>query len=160
MSVTTTTARLAALWRNIDGVQKVFDKIPRVVQDAELPAVIILPGEATYDTDAPGDNDVLITRTYRMLLLVFNAGLGTEGKAQTAAEPFFDRVRDYFLARPGLELYGAADPQVVEYNARLLSDSGFIYQAYPGGTNSPEYGAIEFRQQVQTWASVVYQDGG
>lgn len=156
MSVQTTRARLAAMYALVTGITKAFPDIPRVVQDAELPAVVIWPGEATYDTDSGGDNDVLETRTYQAFLLVQNLQLGTENQAQIAVDPFIDRIRDYFLARPGLELTGASPPQMVVDNATLLRDSGYIVQNYGG----VDYGAVIFYHQIIEWAAIVHVDGG
>lgn len=156
MSVTTTTTRIAAMWRNVEGITKAFTDIPRVLLPVELPAVVIFPGAATYDTDAEGDNDVLETRVYQMNLYVEKAAFGTENQAQIKVNPFFDRVRDYFLARPGLELDDATLPQDVVYTARITGDSGFQIFEYPPGGD--QYAAISFTLQVQEWAAVAYQD--
>jgi len=155
MSVVTTSARIAAMAALIPGITTAFPSIPRVVQDAELPAVVIFPGEATYDVDTFGDNDVVETRLYRILFLIQKAAYGTEDQAQVAIEPFFNTIRDYFLARPGLELTGAMLPQTVVYNATMLGDSGYQIIGYPQGS---DYAAIEYRLQVVEFAEVNYAD--
>lgn len=156
MTVVTTSARIAAMAALIPGIQTAFASIPRVVQDAELPAVVIFPGEATYDVDTFGDNDVVETRLYRILFLIQKAAYGTETQAQVAIEPFFNTIRDYFLARPGLELTGATLPQVVVYDSVMLGDSGYQIIGYPDAQSS--YAAIEYRLSVKEWSAVAYQD--
>ena len=121
-------------------------------------ALVIVPSEATYDLDADGDQTIRETRTYLLYVFTENMRLGTETQAQINVAPYFSRVRDYFAARPGLELDTAADPQDVVYEARLLGDRGFQAIPYPGGENSPVYAGIEFRLQVIEVADISYQD--
>ncbi len=156
MSVVTTSARIAAMAQLIPGITVAFPSIPRVVQDAELPAVVVFPGEATYDVDTFGDNDVVETRLYRVLFLIQKAAYGTEDQAQVAIEPFFNTIRDYFLARPGLELTGATLPQTVVYNSTMIGDSGYQIIGYPDQQSS--YAAIEYRLSVIEFAEVNYAD--
>lgn len=156
MSVQTTRARLAAMYALVTGVTKAFPDIPRAVQDAELPAVVIWPGEATYDTDGMGDNEVLETRIYQGIVLVQNVQLGTENQGQIVLDPFIDRIADYFLGRPGLELTGASPPQVVVDEAKVPRDSGHIIQNYGG----VDYHAVIFYHEIKEVRVVTYQDGG
>lgn len=159
MSVQTTTQRLAAMYNAINGITRAFENIPRAILPAELPAVVIEPGAATYDSDTFGDNDVLETREYRATLFIDVAQFGTEKQGQVKVAPWFDTIRNYFLARPGLELDGETPPQVVVYNATLLGDNGFQIISYPtGGGIASEFAIIVFRHQVKEWASVAYQD--
>lgn len=159
MSVDTTTTRMAAMWRNIPGIQKAFDTIPRVILPAECPCVVFFPGEATYDTDTYGDNDGMEERIYRPTVFVRPAFMGVEGQVQNEVEPFFERIRDYLLARPGLELDGETQPGVVVYEARLMGDSGFQVISYPTASDQvADFGAIEFRQRVREWFTITYAD--
>lgn len=157
MSVQTTTLRLAAMCREIEGVRTAFDNIPRVLQDAELPAFVIYPGRAALvDADLTGEGDLIEQRTYTMTLYLIKAAYGTEYQAQTSIVPFFDRVRDYFMARPGLE-YGAdpaSNPRV--FDTAWRGDNGFDVLRYP--LSGTPYAAIEFNLQVDEWAAIAYQD--
>lgn len=158
MSVETTTQRLAAMGALISGIRTSFENIPRVVQDAELPVFIVVPGEATYDLTSDGEEIVREVRTYLLYVLVENMQLGSENQAQIAIAPYFSRVRNYFVARPGLELDTNAEPQDVVYDAALVGDRGFQAIPYPGMQNSPVYAGIEFRLQVTELANISYQD--
>ena len=159
MSVDTTTARMAAMWRLIPGIQKAFDTIPRAIQDAECPCVVFFPGEATYDTDTYGDNDGMEERVYRPTVFIRPAFMGTDGQVQNEVEVFFDHIRDYLLARPGLELDGETEPGVVVYEARLMGDSGYQVIQYPsGGDTVKDFAAIEFRHRVRELFSITYRD--
>ena len=155
MTVETTRARIVALCGDIEGVTTAFDNIPRALLDVELPAFVVFPGAATYNINVDGNDIVVETRTYRLILFVASAALGTESAAQLAVDPFFDRVRDHFMARPGLEL--ATDDAIVR-RARLLGDDGFQVRPYPlqAGERIPLYAAIEWRLQVEEMAEIAH----
>jgi hypothetical protein len=155
MSVATTRPRIIAMWKQVTGVGKVYDNIPRVIQTAHLPAVIVFPGEMDLSqlaTDLGEDN-----RLYRSWLFLAEFGLGTEAQAELDADPWFDRVRDHFTARPGLELDNVAVgdlPQELVFNTAFEGDSGFTIRPYGG----KDYAVIEFRLRVNELASIAYQD--
>lgn len=136
-----------------------FADIPRVIQDAELPCMVILPGAATYDKADTGDTNFVEDRTYQLFVLIQNGLLGTESQAQISLDPFFDTVRDYFMARPGLELDSAqpTDDNLV-YDAQIVRDAGFELIPYPGGANTKQYIGIVFDLQVKEWHGISYQD--
>jgi hypothetical protein len=160
MSVTTTRARLSAMGAFIAGITHSFTDIPRVVQDAQLPALIVVPRQATYNIDY-GEGTVGETRLYQLLVLVQRLGEGTEKQAQVSVDPFFQRVRDYFIARPQLELDGAAEPQTVVYNAMPLGDAGFQVIPYPAASGtSPgvDYAGFILDLQVEEFSDISYQD--
>lgn len=160
MSESTTRLRIANMWDGITGVVTHYYQIPRVLQDAELPGVVIFPGAATYDTDSFGDQMVLDTRIYEMVLYLAKASFGTEGQLEVQADPFFDQVRDYFLARPGLELDAETTHQSeTQYDSQLLGDSGLQVGPYPlAGAESASYIQIRWRLQVKELAAVTYHD--
>lgn len=155
MSVATTRPRIIAMWKQVTGVQKVYDNIPRVIQTAHLPAVIVFPGEMAFSKIASdiGEDD----RLYRSWLVLAEFGLGTEAQSEIDADPWFDRIRDYFTARPGLELDNVAVgdlPQDLVFNAEYEGDSGFTIRPYGG----KDYAVIESRLRVNELASIAYQD--
>ena len=47
MTISTTTQRLAAMYQLIPGINKAFAYVPRILSPAQLPAIVIEPGEAT-----------------------------------------------------------------------------------------------------------------
>lgn len=154
MTVVTTTARLAALYRQIAGMKTAFDTFPRVLQPVECPAAVIWPAEATYDTDLLGDDDVLETRVYRVTVFYGQSLFGSEGQQQTGIIALIDAIRDTFVARPGLELTGST---VIVADQRLLGDSGIQLTQYPTGKETAsDFWAIEFRHQIQEVAAIAY----
>lgn len=157
MSVQTVTQRLAAMCREIDGVNKVFDNIPRALQDADLPAFVIYPGRGVIaNVSITGENDLLEQRTYTLTLYLMQATLGSTYQAQIAIVPFFDRVRDYFMARPGLETGDNPPADNRVYDTQWLGDNGFDVLRYP--LSGAPYAAIEFSLRVDEWAVIAYQD--
>jgi hypothetical protein len=160
MSESTTRKRIVNMWSNVTGVRTWFYQIPRKLLDAQLPAVVVFPGAATYDTDIEGEQIVIDTRLYEMCLYIERASLDTEGQGEINADPFFDAVRDYFLARPGLELDSeGAHQSESQFDSALLGDSGLSVGPYPlSGQDSPNYIQIRFRLQVKELAAVTYHD--
>lgn len=159
MSEQTTRLRIANMWASINGVVTPFLQIPRVLQDAQLPASVVFPGQATYDTDTLGDQMVLETRTYDMVLYVANAAFDTSGQLEIQTDPFFAAVRDYFLARPGLELDGEGAHQVeIQFNSQLLGDGGLQVGPYPLSGGTTDYIQIRWQLRVQEVAAITYHD--
>jgi hypothetical protein len=155
MSVETTRPRIIAMWKQVTGVGKVYDNIPRVIQQAHFPAVIVFPGEMDLSQLSSDMNED--DRIYRSWLILDEFGLGTESQAELNADPWFSRVRDHFAARPGLELdnVAVADlPQDLVFNSSFEGDSGFSIRPYGG----KDYAVIEFRLRVNEYAATAYQD--
>lgn len=153
---------IAAMFQFIPGVRTAFTNIPRVLQDAELPASVVFNGPATYDKHTLGEQMVRETRTYQLMLFVQNAAFDTMGQSQIDCDPFFQAVRNYFLARPGLALESDPDPKIpaVE-DAELLGDGGYSVGPYPlnaGGTGATNYVQIRWQLQVREIAQIDYAD--
>lgn len=161
MSESSTRARISNMWSGITGVVTHAYQIPRVLQDANLPEVVIFPGRAVYDSSNDlGEQMVKETRIYEMVLYVSKAAFGTEGSLQLDADSFFDQVKQYFLARPGLEINapGAQQSESV-YDSTLLGDSGLQVGPYPlAGQGSPEYVQIRWQLQVEEVEAILYAD--
>lgn len=157
-----TRIRIAGLCGLINGIQTAFTQIPRMVQDAQLPAMVIIPGPATYDYAVESAQILTETRVYQLVLLVQNAAFGTSGDDQLQADPFFNAVRDYFAARPGLELDTQAEPRIpAVLDAKLLGDGGLGIGPYPlggGGPDTPNYVQIRWQLQVRELAPIYYRD--
>jgi hypothetical protein len=161
MSESTTRKRIVNVWHGVTGVKKYFYQIPRVLQDAELPALVVFPGRAVYDAQWGGEQMVKETREFLMVLYLAKAGYGTEGQLEIQADPFFDQVRDFFLARPGLELdsEGAAQSESV-YDSAITGDGGLQVGPYPlSGPDSPEYVQIRWTLTVDEVAAITYSLG-
>lgn len=154
MSVETICTRLAANYAEITGVKKAYAQIPRVLQNAELPAVVIFPSAAQTEREGADMSDE--TRTYVAFLAIAEALLGTETQGQINTAPYFDRVKTYFMGRGGLELNEGTNPQDVVFEARFLGDDGFQVIPYP--LSGKLYAAIQFRHEVEEYANIEYQD--
>lgn len=168
MSVATTMTRFATVWKNysLDSagqhIEMVFDRIPRLLYPAHLPAVLVFPGAGTYNYDQYGENIVAETRSYRCVIAVSQATLGNMETGEIMVEPYFDSVRDYFVARPGLEDDNASEPQDIVCQARPTGDSGYFIFEYPAGLADGEglglFHAVDFTFEVKELASITYKD--
>lgn len=146
----------------ISGVVTPFTNIPRVLQDAQLPASVVFNGAATYDKHKFGNDMVEETRIYQLMLFVQNAAYGTTGSLQIDCDPFFEAVRNYFLARPGLELDSDPNPKIPSaFDAELLGDGGFSVGPYPlnaSESDATKYVQIRWQLQVKEIAQIDYAD--
>lgn len=161
MSISTTTQRLAAMYRLIPGINTkgVFAYVPRIITPAQLPAVIIEPGEANYEIAPQGFDMVMETRIYRAHFFFDLALFGTEQQLEKGVLPLIDSIIDYFLQRPGLELDTADEPQVVVFDSTMLRDSGFIQKDYPtGNTTNDTFGGFVFYHQVRELRRNAFKD--
>ncbi len=168
MSVATTMTRMATVWKNysLDAngqhIETAFDRIPRLIYPANLPAVLIFPGPATYNYDDYGENIVTETRSYRCVIAASQVTLGNMETGEVRVEAFFDSVRDYFAARPGLEDDNASEPQDIVHKARIGNDSGYFIFEYPAGLADSEglglFHAVDFTFEVIELASITYKD--
>ena len=130
MSVTTTIARIATILENIEGVVSVYAGRPNDVPPALFPAFIVLTDAGEIDNESFAANDMaLIIRQYRLILLVASWATGIELESEGLCRPFFERVEDAFLQRPGLEnpkSLAIGNQLQGVHDARLLSDTGII----------------------------------
>lgn len=140
--------------KQLTGIKHVYENIPRVIQHVEMPALIVFPGEMDVNREYIGSDMIYDSRIYRCWLFIDEAQMGAEGQAEIAADVWFDRVRDHFTARPGLELNNATNPQTVVLDTDYEGDSGFTLREY----GNKLYGVIEFRLRVNELASIAYQD--
>lgn len=146
MTVSFTRARLAALQRLIPGVTWVHDRIPASLNNAELPCFVTRVAEARYNTVTLGEQAVSEERLYFMELYVAELQTGAEGQAEDMTIPFVDVVRDFFLARPQLQLDGSTE---AVYRAVLESDTGAVVGIrYPNTEGGTPYAGIRFNLRV------------
>ena len=121
MSVATEKARLAAICATITGVLDTYAGMPRNIAGANLPAVVVLTGEAERTRQ---DNMLTITRVYRLALLVKPWAEGIELEAEALCEPFFARFEDTLHARPSLQLTDNTTMLAGVQDAWLGNDTG------------------------------------
>ncbi len=150
MSVETVKAALATLQAQIAGVTRAYEDAPYSLPPSDLPAFVNFAAAAGYDYRAADvEGYVIVTREYRMRLLVAAVQTGIPGEAEALCKPFFTSVPVYFFARPSLG--GVSMVQM----ARIVADGGI--QAFPWGQNEAHIG-IEFRLQVGEYVSIQYAD--
>ena len=156
-----TTARLAAMWSELftsigETASRAYATIPRTLNSTDLPAAIIFPGRLISRELVGSPRHVKETRNYDMALFIAMAALGDDSSSQIAVAPWFDRVADWFIARPGLELDGDSPQEQVTFDATLLNDNGYELLKYPtGGDKTGDFAAITQPIQVVTVYFVV-----
>lgn len=148
MSVVTVKTRLATIQAAITGVKRAYAQAPLSLPDSDLPCFVNFTGAATHESRVGGADVDAETRQYLMRLFIKKSGQGIDGEAERLCEPFFDLVRDTFMARPGLEQLNSVQL------ARLLGDSGVNALVYAG----EQYIGIEFRLQVMELLRVTYAE--
>lgn len=115
--------------------------LPRQLNAAELPAFIILPGEANH-TEASADEEET-SRAWRLRLFVAPEAQGIEAEVEERAEAYLEAVRQYLNRFTKLELSGV--PLAGIRRAWVEQDAGFRLGRYPDAENAPFYLFIEWR---------------
>jgi hypothetical protein len=122
MSVATEKARIALICETlITGVNEGYAGMPRDIAGANLPAVVVLTGEAARDRK---DDMLQTARVYRLALLVKSWAEGIELEAEALCEPFFDRFETVFHARPSLQTTDNTTTLAGVLDAYLGADTG------------------------------------
>lgn len=151
MSVETVKSALATLQVQIAGVVRAYEDAPYSLPPTDLPAFVNFAGAAGYDYGAADiEGYVIVTREYRMRLLVAAVQTGIPGEAEALCKPFLTTVPAYFFARPSL-----GQVSMVQ-RARIVGDGGV--QQFPWGLNEAHIG-IEFRLQVGEYVAIEYAAG-
>lgn len=144
-TISSVKARLVAMCAEIDGVKTSFDYIPRNLLQVQCPAFIIYTGPVIdRETEDGGRRTVTETREYLMRFFIQEALFGTTNQAEIAVEPFFDRVQEYFFARPGLKLDTETAPGTRVLDSVLQPDTGTIIVPYPNGNKQTDFIGIDF----------------
>lgn len=161
MTVEETRALLAAHYRRISGITKVFDALPKKIERTELPCVLIRVAsadfaQATQDGYEVSDQHYVERRQYRAQLFVRDLAEGTEGQTEEEMIPFLDSVSVYFMDRPGLQI--DTSPTDAVYSHSFQRDTGANSSAqYPKDTGT-NYGAIEFTHQIEQIKLKTFRD--
>lgn len=156
MTVATTTLRLKAMYELIPGVKTAYAYIPRTLLAAQLPAIVIEPGQAAYDTDNWGTEMVMSIETYRATLFYDQSLFGTETQSESGLLPLIDSIKTYFFQRPGLQLDTLPDPEAdVVFNAKLIGNSGYRIQSFPTGKDTlTDFATVSFTHQVSELSQI------
>lgn len=153
MTVDFVRQRLAALQRTIPGIAIAHDRTPWSLNSAECPQFINRVGEAIYNRTPLGEQVLSEDRLYLMELYVTELETGAEGQSEDMATALIDTVRDFFLARPQLQLDGSSE---AVYRAVLESDTGAVVGIeYPIGSGK-RYAGIRFNLRVSELHHIAY----
>lgn len=150
--------RLALIQGAISGVTRAYAQAPRTL-GADLPAFVNLTGPAAHNWAMLGADGDYEQRDILMRLYVTPWELGIPGESEELVEPFLERVRSTFSARPGLGSYGLGLAPASEYppldgvlRSYLVGDNGIQAYAYTG----QGYVGVEFRLRIMNIIAVVY----
>lgn len=153
MTVDFVRTRLAALQRQIPGILIAHDRIPASLNNAECPQFVNRVADARYNLSTLGEQAVSEERLYFMELYVAELETGAPGQSEDMTVPFVDVVRDFFLARPQLQIDGSTE---AVYRAVLESDTGAVIGIeYPSGSNK-RYAGIRFNLRVYEIHRIAY----
>lgn len=146
--------RIAAMGETITGIEKTFARPPRVLQNAELPALVVFVGRSTYNLLSHGEQMNMDNRVYDVVLYAASAGDGTEGQSEEECETLMERVKAHYIATPGLELSGSS---LSVYDTEMLGDSGIQYLRYPlNAPNAKAYIGSVFQIRVSDLEEIDY----
>jgi hypothetical protein len=155
MTIETVRDGLKTLQEAIPGVRKAYAQLPRgMVFAMDMPLFLNFVRESEYDPDTLGDDQVVVTRTYLMWLLVKPAAEGEEGEGESLVEPWIDVVSTHFYARPKLGMIATVQ------NSWIESDSGPRKLIWPGTQATPQgvYWGVEFRLKVVEYVDRTFAD--
>lgn len=160
-----TTARLAAMGLELftfyeQSSARSYANIPRTLNSTDLPALVVFPGTLLKRTQNAGAPMMVEeTRNYDMIFFFAQARLGSEDSSQITVAPWFDRIPEWFIARPGLELDNDDEQEQVAFTSTLLNDNGYEVIEYPTGTDKiMPFAAMRQPIQVVTIRKVIMQD--
>lgn len=140
----------------IAGISTVYQTIPQVVQDSELPCLIPWPGPNvnSYQDDIMGEDQFESVRRYDLIVLYSRPNVATPGETQIGIEALIDTVITFFIARPGLTLVGQAAPQTMVLNTKVTGDQGIETIEYA----KQPYLGFRLALEVQEIVDIAYVD--
>ena len=139
----------------IAGLTTVYQTIPQVVQDSELPCMITWPGPNTnhYQDPELGEDMVETVRNYDLIILYSRPNVATPGETQLSVEALFDTVNNFFIQRPGLVL-GGETPETATLNSKVIGDQGIENIEYA----KQPYLGFRLTLEVMELIEIAYQD--
>ncbi len=138
-TLTETRDALAEALETVSGIQKVFARMPRALQDAELPALVIVAGECQYGDDY-GQGNQSRTRLWQVQLFAMNGGQGREMAAEAKAEALLDPVADALSQMSAVVLDDGT-----AFTVQLRRDSGIVRLKL----GEPEYAGVVYTIQTE-----------
>jgi len=155
MSIYTVRSRIATIQRAIPGIVTAHVQLPKgALVTADLPLFMTFVRDAEYNDTIIGADDVQVSRTYLMWLMIKPVAEGESGEGESLVEPYIETVSNYFLSRPTLNnLIGVV-------SANLVSDTGPKRMVWPGTPSNPigVYWGAEFRLDVIETKERIYVD--
>lgn len=131
MSIAATCAAIAAIGKAVSGIVSADDPPPEKLDSAEMPALYVFTGPATYDTSTYGFHRE--TRQYRVRVAVAPEGQATPPVIETRVRTLLPLVSAALIATPTLNR--------AAWQATVVGDSGVILL--------PEYGAVGFELRLE-----------
>jgi len=132
---------LADIFAAIPGVRHAYNKIPMGLQ--ELPAVVILPGQAT-PTGKQAPRYMEVARVYRIIIYVNFIQAGETGVAEGDTVPFIQAGALAILQHPSLGSGTETSLAPWVMTMRYLGDSGTSELTF----NGEKYIGIQFNAQI------------
>jgi hypothetical protein len=95
---------IQTLLATVSGITTVKIDLPEAVKAEDLPMLILMPKEATYDRRSDGTNGYRVRRRWSLLLLVLAAAQGREFYSDQAVKPFLTSVPELLAAYPQIKV--------------------------------------------------------
>lgn len=131
MSIATICAAIAAIGKTVSGIISADDPPPEKLDSAQMPALYVFTGPATYDTSTYGFHREV--RQYRVRVAVAPDGQATAPFIEARVRTLIPLVSAAFIAAPSLNR--------ATFQATVVGDSGVI--------PLPEYGAVGFELRLE-----------
>lgn len=145
---------LAHHYAQIQGITTIKKYAPRIILDAQLPLITLFADELEA-VEHTGTSTTKY-RILRAVLFVESVNMGTATSAYDKTDPFFDRVEEYFEARPTLSLADGTTTLQHEY----MNDTGETVTPYPTGVDKlGQFWAITFKHRFTIVKPVIFQPG-
>jgi len=130
---------LTPILESIAGIVKHFTDFPDALQPSQLPCLITVAGEATYDRETYGADSLLIRRRWEAVLLIRLSDEVREFQSEQETKPFLTAIPLALAAHPvitlddersfQLELHQGGDrgARAVRYNNNSYAGSVFSF---------------------------------
>ena len=93
---------IAAVLRDVSGINRVFVDYPRALDRAWLPAILLTPMDARYDREQKGALSLTTFRNWRVQIMASSVEHGRDGDAEATLKPLIDAVQLALAENPVL----------------------------------------------------------
>jgi len=141
ISVTEQRTGLSTFFAGVDGIETVYQRWPRALQNDNLPALIIQLGPAQYIKSGQGygGEELIVRRQWMATIFVQNVTKGDEFAAEEAAEAFLHVVPDALAAKKRIKTSVTDGYRMFDVDIDGGSDEGVRMMQY----NDLNYAGIE-----------------